>query len=160
MKTISHVLNGRAIGLTYDSEGFEGQQKHGGQQQATSQGSSDWRRNTLCVRVFRNSVITKVICISQNVIAVSNTARLVRHFFWLHPVPLTNPKKLWGRLSYLYVFMQLEIAQNRQKLLEIREVAKKLSSNLWKAVPDSENLLSLCALLYFLLRTIARDSIV
>ena len=56
--------------------------------------------------------------------------------------------------------MQLEIAQNRQKLLEIREVAKKLPSNLWKAVPDSENLLSLCALLYFLLRTIARDSIV
>ena len=81
-------------------------------------------------------------------------------FVDLYPVPLTNPKKLWGRLSYLYVFMQLEIAQNRQKLLEIREVAKKLSSNLWKAVPDSENLLSLCALLYFLLRTIARDSII
>ena len=53
-----------------------------GQQQATSQGSSDWRRNTWCVRVFRNSVITKVICISQNVIAVLNTARLVRHVCW------------------------------------------------------------------------------
>ena len=81
-------------------------------------------------------------------------------FVDLYPVPLTNPKKLWGRLSYLYVLVQLEIAQNRQKLLEIREVAKKLPNNSWKAVPDSENLLSLRALLHFLLRTIARDSIV
>ena len=81
-------------------------------------------------------------------------------FVDLHPVPQTNPKKLSGRLSYLYVFVRLEIAQNRQNLLEIREVAKKLPSNLWKGVPDSENRPSLRPLLYFLVRTIALDCIV
>ena len=118
------------------------------------------KRNTWCVRVFRNSVITKVICISQNVIAVLNTARSVRHVCWSSSCPSEQSQEaLWSVIVAVRVRATRNCSEC-QTLLEIRQVARKLPSNLWKAVPDSENRPSLRVLLYFLLRTIARESIV